>query len=140
MYESQSISNASNFFFSFNFQENSNKITQLENHNIDDYFSLLNIISVHFHRFGPPFNKGMYSSPVKSSRRPACHSALRQPTLFFLQLLYSDEPLSNSADIHCCIPILIFQHFMYANGHFTFCSQEFNHRTLQNTGWNTCPC
>ena len=28
-------------------------------------FSLSNIISVHFHRFGPPFNKGMYSSPVK---------------------------------------------------------------------------
>ena len=27
----------------------------------------------------------------------------------------------------------IFQPFMYVNGHFTFCSQEFNHRTLSNT-------
>ena len=27
--------------------------------------SLFNIISVHFHRFGPPFNKSMYSCPVR---------------------------------------------------------------------------
>ena len=35
-YEGQSISNASYFFFSFTFQENSNPITQIKNHNIDD--------------------------------------------------------------------------------------------------------
>ena len=27
--------------------------------------SLFNIIFFHFHRFGPPFNKGMYSSQVR---------------------------------------------------------------------------
>jgi hypothetical protein len=39
--------------------------------------SLFNIISVHFHSFGPPFNKGMYSSPVKSkvlSPKPLTHA------------------------------------------------------------------
>jgi len=95
--------------------------------------SLLYIISVYFHRFCPPFNKGMYSSPVKSkvlSPKTLTHGS--QQTLFVLQLIYSDEPSSNSIDIHCCITIHIFQPLMYANGHFTFCSQEFNHRTLPN--------
>ena len=52
-------------FFSFTFQENSNTITQLENSTLTINLSLFNIISVHFHHFGPPFNKGMYSSQVR---------------------------------------------------------------------------
>ena len=44
------------------------KKTQIQLHSLNTTtltinFSLFNIISVHFHRFGPPFNKGMYSSP-----------------------------------------------------------------------------
>ena len=46
------------------------KKTQIQLHSLKTTIltinlSLLNIISVHFHRFGPPFNKGMYSSPYR---------------------------------------------------------------------------
>ena len=46
--------------------------------------SLFNIIFVHFHRFSPPFNKGMYSSRVKSvAGRPATPRFFSQPCLSF---------------------------------------------------------
>ena len=139
MYEGQSISTASYFFSPILFKKTKIQLHSLKTTTLTINLSLFNIISIHFHRFGPTFNKDMYSSPVISkvlSPKPLTHG--RQPTLFVLQLLYSDELSSNSVD--SCIPIHIFQFFMYANGHFTFCSQEFNHRTLSNTGWNTCPC
>ena len=86
MYEGQSISNASYFFSLLLFKKTQIQLHSLETTTLRINLSLFNIISVHFHHFGPPFNKGMYSSRVKSSRRPACHSAYRQPTLFVLQL------------------------------------------------------
>ena len=46
------------------------KKTQIQLHSLKTTLpinlSLFNIISVHFHHFSPPFNKGMYSSPVIS--------------------------------------------------------------------------
>ena len=133
-YEDQPITNASYFFFSPSlFKKTQIQLHSLKTTTLTINLSLFNIISAHFHRFGLPFNKGMYSSPVLCPK-PLTHG--RQPTLFVLQLLYSDKSSSNSADIHCCIPIHIFQPFMYANGHFTFCSQEFNHRTLSNMNIN----
>ena len=46
------------------------KKTQIQLHSLKTKtltinLSLFNIISVHFHRFGLPFNKGLYSSPVR---------------------------------------------------------------------------
>ena len=121
------------FFSPLLFKKTQIQLHSLKTTTLTINLSLFNIISVHFHRFGPPFNKGIYSSPVKSkvlSPKPLRQG--RQPTLYVLQLLYSHELSPNSADIHCCIPIYIFQPFMYVNGHFTFCSQEFNHRRLSN--------
>ena len=79
-----------------------NKKTQIQLHSfkitiLTINLSLYNIISVHFHRFGPPFNKSMYSSPVKSkvlSPKPLTHGRFHGLfVLFVLQLLYSDEPI-----------------------------------------------
>ena len=134
MYEGQSISNAS-YFFSFTFQENSNTIRlhSLKTTTLTINLSLFNIISVHFHRFGPPFNKGMYSSPVKSkvlSPKPLTHGRFHLvcPSASLQRRTHRLTVLTSTV----CIPIHIFQPFMYANGHFTFCSQEFNYRTLSN--------
>ena len=82
------------FFSPLLFKKTQIQLHSLKTTTLKINLSLFNIISVHFHHVGPPFNKGMYSSPVKSSRRPACHSAFRQPTLFVLQFLYSDEPIA----------------------------------------------
>ena len=65
-YEGQSISNASYFFFSpLLFKKTQIQLHSLKTTTLTNNLSLFNIISVHFHRFGPPFNKGMYSSPVR---------------------------------------------------------------------------
>ena len=121
------------FFSPLLFKKTQIQLHSLKTTTLTINLSLFNIISVHFHRFDPPFNKGMYSSPVKSkvlSLKPLMHGRFHILSFSFFTATY---PSSNSADIHCCIPIHIFQPFMYANGHFTFCSQEFNHRTLSNT-------
>ena len=65
-YEGQSISNASYFFSPLLFKKTQIQLHSFKPKTLTINLSLFNIISVHFHRFGPPFNKGMYSSPVKS--------------------------------------------------------------------------
>ena len=65
-YEGQSISNASYFFSPLLFKKTQIQLHSLKTTTLGINLSLFNIISVHFHRFGPPFNKGMYSSPLDS--------------------------------------------------------------------------
>ena len=74
IYVGQSISNASIFFSPLLFKKT--QIHSLKTTTLTINLSLFNTISIHFHRFGPPFNKGMYSSPVKSkvlSPKPLTH-------------------------------------------------------------------
>ena len=52
-------------FFSFIFKKIQIQLHSLKTTTLTINLSLFNIISVHFYRFGPPFNKGMYSSPVR---------------------------------------------------------------------------
>ena len=61
-YEGQSISNASYFVSPLLFKKSQIQLHRLKITNLTINLSLFNIISVHFHRFGPPFNKCMYSS------------------------------------------------------------------------------
>ena len=64
-YEGLSISNASYFFSPLLFKKTQIQLHSLKITTLKINLSLFNIIAVHFHRFGPPFNKGMYSSPVR---------------------------------------------------------------------------
>ena len=67
IYEGQSISNASYFCFPpLLFKKTQIQLHSLKTTTLPINLSLFNIISVHFHRFGPLFNKDMYSSPVKA--------------------------------------------------------------------------
>ena len=64
------------FFSPLLFKKTQIQLHSLKTTTLTINFSLFNIISVHFHRFGPPFNKRMYSSPVKSevlSPKPLMH-------------------------------------------------------------------
>ena len=119
------------FFSPLLFKKTQIQLYSLKTTTLKINLSLFNIISVHFHRFGPPFNNGMYSSPVKSSRRPACHSAFRQPILFVLQLLYSDEPI-----VWECWHPLLHPHTHFSAFHVCEWAfhllQSINHRTLSN--------
>ena len=74
------------------------KKTQIQLHSLKTTtltinLSLFNIISVHFHRFGPPFNKGMYSLSPKplrvSSANLVCPSASLQRRTHRLTVLTS---------------------------------------------------
>ena len=136
-YEGQSISNASYFFSPLLFKK-----TQILSHSLKTVtltinLSLFNIISVHFHHFGLPFNKGMYSSKVLSPK-PLMHERFHLvcPSASLQRRTHRLTVLTSTA----ASPYTFFSLSWNANGHFTFCSQEFNHRTLSNTGWNTCPC
>ena len=53
------------FFSPLLFKKTQIQLHSLKTTTLTINLSLLNIISVHFHRFGPPFNKGMYPSPVR---------------------------------------------------------------------------
>jgi hypothetical protein len=64
-YECQSISNVSYFCSPLPFRKNQIQLHSLKTTTLTVNLSLFNIISVLFHRFGPPFNKALYSSPVR---------------------------------------------------------------------------
>ena len=53
------------FFSPLLFKKTQIQLHSLKTTTLKINLSLFNINSVHFHRFGPPFNKGMYSSPVR---------------------------------------------------------------------------
>ena len=53
------------FFSPLLFKKTQIQLHSLKTTTLTINLSLFNIISVHFHHFGPPFNKGMYSSPVR---------------------------------------------------------------------------